>query len=233
MKKSLKVLGIFLFFMSIILFAIPLAGFSINGAVIGVSEEISPDYFILAGAIVLLFSVMMLGSKQNLEAIVVPTGEKQDNTKRAKQAVQKYQQAPHDEKPYLFITGKLTKDALGKIKPNAEVREIYTILRQAGIKPSEMILESKSENTLENFMYSLEKFKEKGIKEIQVATSPIHYQRFKLFEQQAKKQGLLDKSFKMIPIYTEQTLYDTIYGIAAYAKDFIKTKLNNPFKKEE
>lgn len=217
--------------MSIILFAIPLAGFSINGAVVGISKEISPDYFILAGAIFLLFSVMILASKSGIEAIVVPTGEKEANVKRAKEAVNKYQEFYEIEKPYLFITGKLTKDTLGKIKPDAEVREIYKVLRKAGIKPSEMILESKSENTLENFMYSLEKFKEKGIKEMQVATSPIHYQRFKLFEQEAKKQGFLDKSFKMVPIYTEQTLYDTIYGAAAYAKDFIKTKLHNPFKK--
>ncbi len=228
--KFVKIFGFLLLVAGIILFTIPLAGLSINGAVIGISETINQDYFILIGMVLLIVSVMLLTSRSGIEAIFIPTGNKEANVVRAEEAVGKYNQTSENEKPYLFISGKISRDALGKIKPDAEVREIYTILRQAGVKPSQMILESQSTDTLENFLYSLEKFREKGINEIRISTSPIHYARFKLFEREAKKQGLLDESFEMKPIYTKQTLYDTLYGTAAYIKDSAKIRLNNPFK---
>jgi len=243
MKNWLKFLGVILFFIGILLFVIPLTGFSINGAVIGVSEIIPQDYFILAGAVLLVFSIMILTSESGLEkitseenrtAIVIPTGDEEANKIRAEAAVNKCRQISQDEKPYLFITGKLSKNDLGKIKPDAEVRDIYTVLRQEGeIKPSEMILEKESKDTLENFLYSLKKFEEKGINKIYLATNPLHYARFKMFEQEAKKQGYLDKSFEMIPIYTKETIGEKLYGIAAYLKDYIKLRLNNPFKREK
>ena len=91
-------------------------------------------------------------------------------------------------------------------------------------QPSELIIERKSKDTLGNFLYSLDKLKKKKIYHLIIATSPTQYARFKFFEREARKEGLLPKSFKINHHYTMETLSEFAYGVLAYVKDYIRIK---------
>ncbi len=68
---------------------------------------------------------------------------------------------------------------------------------------------------------------------MKIATNPTHYWRFKLFEREAKREGLIDDSFEIEPIYTPETFKEFIYGVLAYIKDYIRVKSAGSLEKAE
>jgi hypothetical protein len=165
-------------------------------------------------------------SKKSLEVLLVPTGVGNANLKRAEAAGKEYEKLKNKKhKPYILITGGIQRDKQGKIKKDSDQYEIYRYLRKNHhLKPSEFLIEGESKDTLENFLYSLKKLKNKNTKEIIIATNPTQYQRFKMFEKQAKKQKLIDKDFQIKPSYTDESKKDFIYGVLANIKDYFRLK---------
>jgi uncharacterized SAM-binding protein YcdF (DUF218 family) len=103
------------------------------------------------------------------------------------------------EKPYVVISGGINRER-GKIPKTAPQYVIYKRLRdEYKIKPNEIIIEGKSQDTLENFLYSIKKLKNKKINRMKIATNATQYWRFKLFETEAKKEGIINDSFKTNP----------------------------------
>ena len=48
-----------------------------------------------------------------------------------------------------------------------------------------------------------------------------------MFEKQARAEGLVDESFEMEPIYNREGPKQFIYGLLAYAKDYLRVKSSN------
>ena len=141
-------------------------------------------------------------------------GNEEEDQKRLEKAMESY--TGMKNKPYILISGEI---------PLQQVySQMYKPLREHGVKHSEFIIERKSQDTLENFLYSIKRLKKKEINNIRIATNPTQYWRFKLFEKEAKKEGLIDDSFKIEPIYTSESLKEFIYGCLAYVKDYIRVK---------
>ena len=55
--------------------------------------------------------------------------------------------------------------------------------------------------------------------------------RSKLFEREAKKEGLVKNSFKVEPLYTSESPKEFIYGILAYIKDYLRIKYTGSLEK--
>ena len=100
------------------------------------------------------------------------------------------------DKPYVLISGKIHRDERGRLKIESQQYSIYKELRDHyGLKPSDFIIEGMSEDTLENFLYSIRKLKKKKVNHIKISTNLTQYWRFKLFEREAKQEGLVDNYF--------------------------------------
>jgi len=59
---------------------------------------------------------------------------------------------------------------------------------------------------------------------MKIATKQTQYWKFKLFEREAKREGLVDDSFKVEPLYTSESPKEFVYGVLAYVKDYIRVK---------
>lgn len=198
---------------------------SVTGAVIGndygIVNELS---FIIGMAFLIGFFVLHIHSK-SLEAIVIPTGSIEADEERAERAMVEY---PKDEEttPYVLVTGDIHRDAHGKIKKGSQQSSIYKELRgKYGLAPSDMIIESKAKDTLENFLYSIRKLKKKKIERMEISTNRTQYWRFKMFEREAKREGLIGEDFEIAPLYTEESLSQFAYGTIALAKDYLRVKI--------
>jgi hypothetical protein len=204
---------------------------SITGAVIGdgygIVNELS---FIIGMAFLIGFFVLHIHSK-SLEAIVIPTGSLEADEERSERAMIEY---PKDEEktPYILVTGDIHRDAHGRIKKDSQQSSIYKELRgKYGLTPSDMIIEGKSRDTLENFLYSIRKLKKKDIKKIEISTNRTQYWRFKMFEREAKKEGLIGEDFEISPLYTDESFSQFAYGTLALAKDYLRVKVAGSLKK--
>ncbi|MEX0920023.1 MAG: hypothetical protein WDZ69_00385 [Candidatus Pacearchaeota archaeon] len=201
---------------------------NITGFVIG--TVIESNFNFILGMILMIISILIL-SKGSLEAIVIPTGGRKRNETRIKEALKEY--FDKDERPYILATGRIGRDEEGKVSKNSQQYNIYKALRDKklygkstgkGLKPSDMIIEGKSSDSLENFLYSIDKIKDKEVNNLLISTNPTQYWRFKLFENQAKKEGLIDESFRTKPVYTPESTKDFIYGILGFVKDYFRVK---------
>jgi len=129
------------------------------------------------------------------------------------------------DKPYILVSGYIDRDEQGRPKKESQQSLIYKELRKTyKISPSDMLIEGKSKDTLENFLYTIEKLNKKGINHMKIATNPTQYWRFKLFEKEAKREGIIESSFKVDPLYTNESLSEFAYGVLAYIKDYIRVK---------
>ena len=127
--------------------------------------------------------------------------------------------------PYVLVAGNIQRDASGRVKKDSQQYSIYKDLRKEyNLKPTDMIIEGKSEDTLENFLYSIKRLNDKDINKMGIATNRTQYWRFKMFEKEAKEEGLIDEDFEMRPFYTKETPKEFIYGILALAKDYARIK---------
>jgi len=198
--------------------------FSVTGAVIGNNNIVANKLSLIIGLSFLIgFFILHIHSK-SLEAIVIPTGDLEADEKRTERAMAEY---PRDEEktPYVLVTGDIKYDAHGKIKKDSQQSSIYKELRNKyNLNPSDMIIEGKSRDTLENFLYSIKKLKKKKIDKMEISTNRTQYWRFKMFEQEAKREGLIKDSFEITPLYTQESLSQFAYGTLALMKDYIRVK---------
>jgi len=172
----------------------------------------------ILGLIFILGSFILFVGRKGLDAIVIPTGggvfdpEENMNSQdrdRAKTAVEYWKDL--EKGGYFVISGYTEKN---KEKPlnKSQTYSIYKFLRKHGIKPSQMMLEGKSHDTLENVLYTLKKVKAKEQKDgdrkpwdVAFVSYPGHLERFEDFEKQAIKRGLFEeKDFNFYKIPTNR-----------------------------
>jgi uncharacterized SAM-binding protein YcdF (DUF218 family) len=196
--------------------------FTFSGAVIGTGVSIKNSLLFILSLSCLMVSFIMLVAEKSLEAIVIPTGG-ETNESRTRGAMTLYKS--RKEKPYVLISGEIERDSNKIPKKESQQYEIYKELRKEyGLRPSDIIVEGKSKDTLENFLFMLKKLKKKGINRLEISTNPTQYWRFKLFERQARSEGLIDESFEMEPVYNRESPKQFLYGLLAYAKDYLRVK---------
>lgn len=217
-----KIPGVIFLIVSVTLLSIGMEG--ITGSTINNYFQGTFLFIHIFGLALLLASVLILTSRKTLDAIIIPTGggnwdydEKMYSMDRdrAKKAIEHKKELRGDK--YFVISGY-------KGKSKEDIKEgqsysIYKFLRRYGIKPSQMIIEGRSHDTLENALYTLKKLKEKkekkGIEEpldIAFVSYPGHLKRFEDFENEAIKKGLIDKNdFNFHKIETKETPEDKNY----------------------
>jgi len=155
----------------------------------------------------LLISILMFTNKKSLDAIIIPTGGHEKNIERAKRGEEK-------EAKYYLISGHINKN--NPIK-ESQTAEIYNELRKYGIKPSQMKIEGKSKDSLDNIMYSLEKLK--GMKNIGIVSYPKHLKRFEYIIEKAKKEKIIPSDLEITYIPTNESSKEKIYGFLALLKE--------------
>lgn len=211
---------LFVFGLVFVFFSI---SFSFNGAVIGKNYDILDRGMFILGIVFLSCSfVLYIHSKSLEKTIVIPTGSLEADKDRTSRAMIEYSKY-HGKTPYLMISGDIQRDTHGKIKKDSQCFGVYKESRKCGIKPSDMIIEGKSKDSLENFLYSIRILKKKGIKKMDIATNKTQYWRFKMFESKAKKEGLIEGDFEIAPLYTHKNPLQ-FYGILALIKDYVRIK---------
>jgi uncharacterized SAM-binding protein YcdF (DUF218 family) len=209
--------GIFLFLLALIVFFIS-GSLKMTGNVIGDSSSVNPIF--LLGLVFLIASFMAFVSRQKLDAIVIPTGGSQEiDMARTEEAVKEYLLGEKQAKK-IIISGYLG----GKPISESQMAAIYKRLRQHRIKPSEMGIEGKSANSLENLLYTIKKVKKKGARSIGIASNPSHLDRYEDILAAAKKEGLVDKDFKMYRLETDESFADRFYGFIS--RIFYRYKLS-------
>jgi len=207
---------------ALILFALSIIFFSLNftpnltGNITGSLNNF--HVFTILGFVFLAGSFVLFLSKRVLDAIVIPTGggdwdydEKMyfEDKKRAETAVQN--KGKLGKEKYFVISGDIGKSK-NEIKEGRS-RSIYSFLRRHKINPSQMIIEGKSHDTLENVLYTLKKLKERKKKEgaertweIAFVSYPGHLERIEDFEKEAIKKGIIGKKdFRFHKIKTKET----------------------------
>jgi len=172
----------------------------------------------------IFFILFILTTSKSLETIMILIGNEEAMVERTKKAIEEF--AKNKEKPYILISGEIERDERNRPRKDSQQYQIYTALRENNFLPKQLIIEGKSKDSLENFLYSIKRLEKKGIKKLNIATSPLHYARFKLFEKKAKKTGLIEKDFEINPLYTKNT-ENPFYGILAYIKDYFRVNSTN------
>ena len=197
--------GLSFLIIAFILLLIPFS-FNITGAAIGTLQGFS--YLHAIGFAFLLISILIFASRQTLDAIIIPTSPSYEiDTERTDKALGEHYKGKGN---VLMITGKIDKP----IK-DSQVYKIYQHLRNSGIKPSQMVVEGKSKNTLENVLFSLDKLKKMGAKDVGIASNPSHLDRFEYIIKKAKEEGIIDEKFTIHRLETSENLSQKLYeGLA-------------------
>lgn len=171
-----------------------------------------------------LVSVFLFLSKQSLDAIVIPsgggtfdpkTGMYSEDRERVETGLAKGGQL---KKEGYYIVSGYKREGIKDMR-EGQSYSIYNFLRNHGIKPSRMIIEGKSHDTLENVLYTLKKLKEReekrGIErpwDIAFVSYPDHLKRFRDFYEKAIKKGLIKKDdFKLHEIKTSENAEEKAY----------------------
>ena len=227
----MKKVHLVLFFTGIIFLSLSV-DVTFTGAVIGTNVKITNNLFFIFSLTFFMASLVLYVVNKSLESLVIPTGTLEADQKRVGTAMKSYTRTK--DKPYVLVSGKIHRDEKGRPKRESQQYSIYKeLMGYYGLKPSDLIIEGKSRDTLENFLYSIKKLKKKRINHIKIATNPTQYLRFKLFEKKAKREGLINNSFKIEPLYTSESPKEFVYGILAYVKDYFRVKSAGSLKKAE
>ena len=196
---------------------------NLTGNAISTEISIQNNIFFIMSLSLIFGSAIFYIKGKSLETIVIPAGGERLNEKRIQSAMRSYSHSK--EKPYVLVSGYMDRDKKGRVLKETQQYQIYKELREKyDLKSSDMIIEGKSKDTLENFLYLLDKLKKKKINHLKVATSKTQYWRFKLFEQEAKEEGLIGESFEIEPLYTKESFPEFMYGTLAYVKDYFRVK---------
>jgi len=200
--------ALILLLLSVFLFSLNFSP-NLTGAFVNGNQSIF-NILTLLGFVFLMASFIIFTSRQTLDAIIIPTGGFKENAKRTKRALAEYEKRGTK---YFVISGEKEKPKLRESHRN----QIYRELRKYGIKPSQMKIEGKSKNTLENALYSLKKLR--GFKDIGIVSYPEHLERFEYIVKKAKEGGEIPKDVTIHQIKTKQTLQEWIYGTLANIKE--------------
>jgi len=183
-------------------------------------KEYSQGGSILTHSLGIIFLVMGLAfliERKSLDYLIIPTGDDLNEMKRAKKAAE-------EKAGHYIIAGYGKKE--GKL--------IYDELRKKDVKPSDLILEKRSKDTLENVMYSFEKME--NPKSVGIVSYPEHLRRFEMIIEKAKEEGKIPKGVKITYLPIEQSFKETFYGILANIKEKKRLKkgidsaMKNPTK---
>jgi hypothetical protein len=154
-----------------------------TGAVIGINTDASLLY--LSSMIFIVASLFVFATRQTLDAIMIPTGGYEENSKRTGRALEEYDFGKGAK--YVLISGGTPAQDL----------QIYRKLRQAGVEKKRIKLEEKSNSTLDNVLYSLETLKETGVRDLGIASSRGQLNRFDKIVKRAKKEGIVGGDFRV------------------------------------
>ncbi|MCK5149880.1 YdcF family protein [Candidatus Pacearchaeota archaeon] len=202
-----KKIGALLLVVSFVFFILGF-NFNLTGNFIKDYFEGSFLFYHLIGLIFFIGGLGLLVGKRSLDYLIIPiAGEDKEDLERTKRAEK-------EKTEYYIISGHIDKTKPIKYSQTAT---IYKELRKQGIKPSEMKIESKSKDTLENAIYSLGKVKE--MKTVGIISYPKHLERFKMIINQAKEEGRIPKNIKIKYLPTEQTFKEWAYGTLANIKE--------------
>jgi len=226
--RKLNFVGFALFLISLgIIF---LGMFSITGHVISDKKYFSLTNII--GFALLFLSFILMTSRKSLEAIVIPAGKKEENKTRAKRGRDYY----NNDEQYFIISGGRGDEPLRE----SDMAEIYNELREAEklriygkkpkIKPSQIVVEGRSADTLENVLYSLQKLKS-NTGEITFVSYPLHLRKMRMIMKKAREEGLVPGGLKERYVPTSQNISEFIYGVLALAKE--KYRLRNGIKEAQ
>ena len=176
MRGPKKKIGIFLLICSFILLI-----WGINSNLTGnvISEYFSNTLTIIhiLGLIFLLFGAVLFLERKSLDAVIIPTGHLYErNIKRAKRGSE-------EKAKYYIISGYLDKN---KPVRESQTADIYNALIKYGINSSDIKIERRSKDSLENAIFSLNKLK--GLKTIGIVSYPEHLKRFEYIINKAKKE---------------------------------------------
>ena len=209
MKKRTFALG----FLILGMIALFFGDFNFTGNVI--SDYFNSSYIPNVIALILTFlSLILFMARKGLDAIVIPTGggefDKEEgmyfqNRNRARTALEHGEDL--EKEGYFVISG--YKGGNQKEISEGQPYSIYKFLRRHGIKPSQMMVEGKSHDTLQNVIYTLKKIKEREQKRgdkkpwnVAFVSYPRHLERFEDFVKRAEKKGIVEKGefiFHKIP----------------------------------
>ncbi len=204
-------LGLILFVLGI--FILISKNFTITGGVINSNFQFS--FYSILGFVFIIGSFIIFASRHSLDAIIIPTGSNyEEDIERTTRA---YKEHKGNKASYFVISGSLGDKKLSE----SQRADIYRELRKHGVKPSQMTIEGKSRNTVENIVRSLEKIKKRGGKEVGIASYPGHLDRFVDIIKRGKEEELIDKEFHVHRLETrsrknqtpKERLYETLSGV--------------------
>ena len=194
-----------------------LSGRSILSDSTGIDLGISP--FFILGLAFFIVSLLVLANRQDLEAIVVPTGggawnpltemyaEDQERSEAALKSGNRLK-----DTGYFVISGHYPHGNMKAVQKSQDY-SIYKFFREHGVIPRDMLVEGQAHDTLENTLYALKKIMEKERKDgragpidVGIATYHGHFRRFIDFYKQALKKGMIGKNdFRIHEISTPET----------------------------
>lgn len=191
---------------------------NITGGVIG--SNAAPSYLYFASIIFAVISLLVFASRQTLDAIMIPTGGYEENPRRTKRALEEYNEGK-GAKILLISGGPMKGDKPPYSVKSGQVYQIYEQLRRYGVKPSSIMVEGQSNSTLDNVLFSLERLKKKGVKDIGIASSPSHLDRFENIVEKAKEEGIVGRDFRAhrleLPEDQPEGIGKKLYGSIAKA----------------
>jgi uncharacterized SAM-binding protein YcdF (DUF218 family) len=182
---------------------------SLTGGFIGINLDISPLYLI--SSVFFLVSILIFATRQTLDAIMIPTGTREADKERTDKAVEEYYLGRGAD--FLLISGRIDRPI-----ETSQVYDIYKRLKGYGIKQEEVQVEGRSANTLENVLFSLEKLKKRGAKDVGIASNPMHLDRFEYIIEKAKESGIIDRDFRVHRLETSEDLKQKWYELLAGLK---------------
>jgi len=170
-----KTVGILLIILSMVFF---LKTPTLTGNVIGTSDTIKINFWLILNLATLIFGLLILTSRKTLDAIIIlgsPSEEESED--RTNLAL--------EEKADVYIaTGGNTTSLNPKFSSEAEM--IYKRLRKGGISPRNIRVEKSSKDTTGNLIYALKKVKGK---EIGIVSTPSHLNRVGRIISVGKRDG--------------------------------------------
>ena len=179
---------------------------TISGGTIGINTNISFSFII--GLMFFILALVVLASRQALDAILIPTGDLSPDLKRTKRA---YAEGKERKDQVYLITG--VDLAVNK----AETYGIYKQLRSHGVPPRNIRIEGRSKTTLENVLESLKKLKDMGAHDVGIASYGTHLDRFEYVIKKAKEEGIIEPgyAFRVHRLPVQETWGEHIYGVVS------------------
>ncbi|MBU1252752.1 MAG: hypothetical protein KJ905_00225 [Nanoarchaeota archaeon] len=158
----------------------------------------------------------------DLKAIVIPSGEGIEEDYERMDAASAYCLRNQVEVPFI-ISGvgpdisECLRDRLGRPKIDSAGKDFHLELYNRVRKEIGGIfgVDTLSLNSIDNMLNT---FPEGTSGKYGMVSYPLHLQRLRMIEKRAKAMGKMAKAVEIVPIPTEQSFRQTLYGLAALVK---------------